>query len=124
MMYIVIFAGSRYASGLTHMSLVGQEVGRFHYIYGDELFIRVGDARGTDAFVRYYCRMLDIKYREYVADWNKYGIAAGPVRNKKMVDDGADEGFLFFKSDMESRGTSSTQRLLSKAGIPYTIKSI
>ena len=43
----------------------------------------VGDCpTGLDKYVRTLC-----KYSVYYADWDKYGLAAGPVRNRKMLEE-------------------------------------
>lgn len=45
-----------------------------------------GDANGVDASV--YEQAIEREFRvfQYKAQWNKYGRAAGPMRNKLMVD--------------------------------------
>lgn len=46
----------------------------------------VGDCpTGIDLFVRAYCRYKNINFTIFEANWNKYGLSAGPVRNKEMI---------------------------------------
>ena len=50
------------------------------------------------------------------ADWGRYGRKAGPLRNQRMVDLGADLVLVFTYGD--SRGTADCARRAEKAGIP------
>lgn len=52
------------------------------------------------------------------ADWKKHGRAAGPIRNQKMVDLGADRCLAFLYGD--SRGTRDCARRAEEAGIYVT----
>ncbi len=60
-----------------------------------------------------------IVIERHPADWNKYGNAAGPIRNKQMVDLGADKGLAFNKN--RSRGTSGTIKLMHEAKIDVAV---
>ena len=53
------------------------------------------------------------------ADWDSYGNRAGPIRNKKMVDLGADWCLAF--PDGVSRGTRGCASMAVKAGIPTLV---
>lgn len=50
------------------------------------------------------------------AAWHAHGRQAGPIRNKAMVDKGADIALAFIRDG--SRGASHTARLAEQAGIP------
>lgn len=56
----------------------------------------------------------DLAIHIYKANWSLHGTAAGPIRNKAMVDAGADLVLAF----SGGRGTASTIRLARAAGIP------
>jgi hypothetical protein len=53
--------------------------------------------------------------RRYLANWSKYGKAAGPLRNATMVGDGADLGVAFVHP--ECRGTIDCLDRMREAGI-------
>jgi hypothetical protein len=49
---------------------------------------------------------MHLEVASYPADWETYGRAAGPVRNKQMVIEGHANGVCAFHNDLEhSRGT-------------------
>lgn len=50
------------------------------------------------------------------AAWHVHGNKAGPIRNKAMVDAGADIALAFIRNG--SRGASHTAHLAEQAGIP------
>lgn len=51
---------------------------------------------------------------EYPADWAKYGRAAGPIRNRRMISEGKPDLVLAFPG---GRGTSDMVRRAELAGI-------
>lgn len=72
-------------------------------------FIRIdtvlsGLAHGPDTLALQWAANNDISVEKYPADWDKYGKAAGPMRNQQMVEE-ADALICFW--DGESRGTKS-----------------
>ena len=64
-----------------------------------------GGASGADRMAKDYAQERGLAYKEFPADWNQYGKAAGPIRNKEIVDY-SDKVVAFW--DLESRGTKST----------------
>lgn len=77
-------------------------------------FIHVGDCpTGADLFVRNWCDKnmrsalwADDYFKVYEALWDKHGRAAGPIRNKLMINDPSNESkiLLAFPGD---RGTNN-----------------
>ena len=63
-----------------------------------------GGAPGADALGKYWADQNNIPTKFFIADWNLYGNAAGPMRNRKMADYG-DALIVFW--DGESRGTKN-----------------
>lgn len=60
-------------------------------------------------------KKFDIEIESHPAEWGKYGDAAGPIRNAKMVSLGADVCLAFQKGN--SSGTAGCITLADKAGI-------
>src|ERR1700730_8178645 len=53
--------------------------------------IMQGGARGADALAKQWAKTHpDIKRWEFKVDWKRYGPAAGPIRNQRMLDWGPD----------------------------------
>ena len=48
-------------------------------------FIISGAARGADTLAIEYAKDRKIPYKEYPADWKRYGNHAGHIRNKEMI---------------------------------------
>lgn len=54
-------------------------------------------------------------FEEFRADWTKYGLAAGPIRNQKMADEARADLVLAFPG---GTGTADMVRRAESAGIP------
>ena len=79
-----------------------------------------GCPTGADAIAEQWVRNyalagFSVKRVEYRADWGRLGKSAGPIRNARMVSDGADVVLAFPFG--QSRGTRGTMKLAAKAGI-------
>lgn len=72
-----------------------------------------GGAAGADSLARELAVALKLSYYEVLPDWKTYGRAAGPVRNKEIIDR-ADAVIAMW--DGRSRGTASAIRLAENAG--------
>jgi hypothetical protein len=80
------------------------------------LVVHGGCPTGADRIAGLWAIAARVPAITYRADWKNHGRAAGPIRNRAMVDDGADLCLAFIKDD--SRGASHTARLAEQAGIP------
>lgn len=83
-----------------------------------------GGARGADTIAGAFGKKLGSKVEvlEFRADWDKYGRAAGPIRNKQMLVEGFPDYVLAFHDDLElSKGTRHMVSLARKAGIPVKV---
>ena len=76
-----------------------------------------GDAKGADALAERFAREHKIMFHKHVADWNKYGKAAGPLRNQLIV--GQCTHLIAFVGT-KSIGTKSTIKFAKTKGIPIT----
>ena len=63
-----------------------------------------GGCRGVDLIARDYAISLDVDVKEYKPNWSRYGRAAGPIRNKQMLEDNPDATVLAFPAP-KSKGT-------------------
>ena len=74
-----------------------------------------GDARGADRMAGYWARKNKINLLIFKADWDKYGKAAGFIRNKQMRDEGKPDVGIACPGGV---GTEMMKKLLSEKGIP------
>lgn len=90
----------------------------------DTLTLIHGDARGADrlaeaVFLSGYFHSSP-EYKRFPADWSKYGKAAGPIRNKQMLDEGKPDLVIAFLGP-NSRGTQNMIDQARRAGVPVEI---
>lgn len=90
------------------------------YIVKENTII-TGDATGTDAMARSYCKANNIPIKVYSADWETYGKKAGPFRNQHIIND---SDILIAFWDGKSPGTKNSIALANKKGIPVKVVSI
>lgn len=87
----------------------------------DTIVFLSGHCSGVDQLTERYAAEHCYSVMLFPAEWNRYGRAAGPIRNKSMVEI-ADHIVAFW--DGHSRGTASLIRLARKSGKPVTIVQI
>jgi hypothetical protein len=86
-----------------------------------------GAARGADSLADKAARRLGFEPRAYPADWEQYGLAAGPIRNRLMLKEEHRPGepidrVLTFHGDLpNSKGTRDMVGAARKAGIPVDV---
>ena len=80
------------------------------------LVVHVGDARGVDTVVWEVCRGLGVPVTRYRADWAAHGRAAGPMRNRAMLDAAEPDLVVAFPLGV-SRGTMECVRAARERGI-------
>lgn len=74
-----------------------------------------GAARGADKISSLWAKSRGIDYQECPADWNKYGKAAGPIRNSQMLSEFDIEYLIAFPG---GTGTEDMIKKTKAAGIP------
>jgi hypothetical protein len=73
-----------------------------------------GGAPGVDAMGEQYAESMNLPLNVYNADWEQYGRAAGPIRNRKMAEN-ADA--LIALWDGKSPGTKNMIETATKKGL-------
>lgn len=100
-MFRVIIAGSR---SFANYEMLKANMNRLLQNISDEISIVCGTARGADRLGEKYAKEMGFHVAYFPADWERYGKAAGYIRNKEMAQN-ADALVAFW--DGESRGTKS-----------------
>jgi len=85
--------------------------------HGNDITIISGAARGADRIAASWCKTLGVNLIEVHADWKRYGKAAGPIRNKLMLDMNPDLVIAFHEDLDNSKGTKNTVDEADKRGI-------
>jgi len=80
-------------------------------------FVIEGEARGADILARLSAEAMGIEVKRFPADWEKYGRAAGPIRNSQMLKEGRPDVVVGFHYKIdESKGTRDMLTRAKKAG--------
>ena len=88
--------------------------------YDTSLLIH-GGCRGLDILAGEIAKERGISVKVYPADWKKYGLSAGPIRNEEMLRENPDLVILFHSSIETSKGTKNMKNLCEKKGIKYLL---
>lgn len=82
------------------------------------LVVIEGEASGADSLAAQAAREQSMQVLAFPADWAAYGRAAGPIRNKQMLDEGKPtEVHAFHDSISTSKGTLNMLKQALKRGI-------
>ena len=119
----VIIAGSRkfndYNKMLTELDNLG-----IHLINSiDPIEIVSGHAFGADTLGEKFAKAYNYPLRIFPANWDKYGKAAGPIRNEQMAKYAAeaDRGMLIAFPIGESKGTRNMIKLAKQYGLEVNV---
>jgi hypothetical protein len=106
----VLVCGGRNHSGrlLLRLTLDG-----IHSESGISLLIN-GGASGADRLSQEWAQSRFIATAQFMAEWDKHGRAAGPIRNQKMIDEGKPDLVVAFAG---GKGTADMVRRARNAGI-------
>lgn len=118
----LLVCGSRHFNDLELM----KKVLRGMFDVDDTVTLIHGDDKGSDrlserALAGYLKGGLVV--RRFPAEWDKYGKAAGPIRNQQMLFEGKPDKVLAFLAP-DSRGTKNMIEIAQKAGVPVEIVNI
>ncbi len=75
-----------------------------------------GACRGADNIAGFVGEILGFEVRPYPADWDRWGKAAGSIRNEDMLQEAPDLALCFTLGD--TPGSMDMLRRLEKAGVP------
>jgi hypothetical protein len=78
-----------------------------------------GCCQGADLIARTAALKLGFLVLDFPADWQQYGCAAGPIRNRQMLTEGQPDLVVAFHDHLEdSKGTRNMISQALKANIP------
>ena len=119
----IIIAGSRMFNDYRKMSESLDDLGLHIINTIDPIEIISGHAPGADALGERFAKAYGYPLTIFPAEWNKYGKAAGPIRNEKMAKYAAeaDRGILVAFPIEESRGTMNMIKLAKQYGLEVNI---
>lgn len=113
----VIVAGSR---EFNNESFIFQKLDELLSKYQDVEIVE-GACRGVDLIARKYAIKHDLGLKEFPAQWNAYGKAAGGIRNDQMAKY-SDVLIAFY--DGSSKGTGNMIRAAKREGLKIHIVDI
>jgi hypothetical protein len=87
----------------------------------EKLVVIQGGARGADTLAATLARGWRAQVITEEADWDRYGKGAGPVRNKKMLDDHKPDVVYAFRTYGKSNGTDDMCNQARARGIPVYV---
>lgn len=73
-----------------------------------------GGATGVDSYAGGWAAVQAITIETYFAKWGEHGRAAGPIRNKQMLDEGKPDVVIAFPG---GRGTANMVKQAREAGV-------
>ena len=118
----VIFCGSR---DWTDEQTIRRDMIGLASAWGDDLVVVQGEARGADSIARDVANSLGIPVESYPADWRGSGRAAGPIRNRQMLDSGTDLVMAYkegFDWELRRGGTENMVQIALAAGVPVHVR--
>ena len=78
-----------------------------------------GEARGADKMARRLAEEAGVPVVPCPAEWDRYGRAAGPIRNRRMLTECRPDIVVAFHDDLfNSKGTRNMMDVAGRAGIP------
>jgi hypothetical protein len=87
-----------------------------------ETVVMHGNCRGADQVAAKHAFQLGFMVEAYPADWAKHGKAAGPIRNREMLDRQPDLVLAFQRNG--SRGTQDVIDEAKRRGIPVELYAV
>ena len=106
--------------GIVHAVLEG-----LTFAYDIECVMQ-GGANGADSAAEFWTVGRKLDTVTFFADWERYGPAAGPLRNQRMLDKGRPDLVVAFinKPLAESKGTKNMVGLARDAGVKTIVVEV
>jgi len=119
----IIIAGSRKFNDYEKMLKTLDELGINLINTIDPIEIVSGHASGADSLGERFAKAYNYPLKIFQADWDKYGRAAGPVRNEQMAKYAAeaDRGILIAFPIGISKGTRNMIKLAKQYGLEVEV---
>ena len=115
----IVIAGSR---GFEDYELLEQTLDHILDEQTDSIELVSGHAKGADLLAERYAKENGLPIHIIKPDWKAYGRAAGPIRNRQMLDYAMDESPLVVAFwGGKSKGTKNTIDTAKSLGIPVEI---
>ena len=115
----IVIAGSR---GFEDYALLEQTLDHILDEQTDTIELVSGYAKGADLLAEQYAKENNLPIHIIKPDWKTYGRAAGPIRNRQMLDYAKEESPLVVAFwDGQSKGTRNTIETARSLGIPVEI---
>lgn len=81
-----------------------------------------GGASGADLLAKEWAKARKLQCETFYADWTGQGAAAGPFRNKRMLDEGQPDLVIAFPTPgAANKGTFGMVALAKQAGLPVHV---
>ena len=119
----IIIAGSREFNDYRKMVTKLDELGIHLLATMDDIEIVSGHCSGADICGEKFAKAYNYPLKIFPADWDKYGKAAGPIRNEQMAKYAAeaDRGMLIAFPIGESKGTRNMIKLAKQYGLEVSV---
>ena len=119
----IIIAGSRKFNDYSKMLNKLDELGIHLLATMDDIEIVSGHAPGADTLGEKFAKANNYPLKIFSAEWDKYGKAAGPIRNEQMAKYAAeaDRGMLIAFPIGESMGTRNMIKLAKQYGLEVNV---
>ena len=113
-MRVLVCGGRSFNDALT----LGSWLGGIHKNNGPITLLIEGGASGADYMARRFAEWRGIPVKTFPADWDSHGRAAGPIRNKQMLDEGKPDLVVAFDGGI---GTANMVSQARAAGVRVLI---
>lgn len=93
--------------------MLGDVLNKLHDKAGIDAIIQ-GGAKGADELAFAWARANSVSEEQYDAEWENFGTMAGPMRNKRMLQEGRPDLVIAFPG---GKGTANMVALARKFGV-------